>query len=108
VATVLFLWHGGLASLPHNHADSSVHRQIVGCTASNDSSPIDHWHASGRSLSSSLCLACLAGSTVTHAPKVENVASAAISGPSMTVAPLRLRPLLHTHLPLLRGPPATT
>jgi hypothetical protein len=108
VAAMLLTWHGVLLSTPHNHADNTVPREMLNCSASRPSSQINHLHASGRLLTAHACLACLAGSTVAHAPGVQKVAVATVNGPSIAAAHPGLRPRLHTHLPLLRGPPVFT
>jgi hypothetical protein len=107
-AAILLAWHGLLLSTPHNHADHAVPQEELACSASHPSSHTNHLHGSGRLLASHLCLACLAGSTVPDAPAAVTVNPVTDGHTAVVFAAIDLRSRIHTHLPLLRGPPLTT
>jgi hypothetical protein len=107
-AAILLAWHGLLLSTPHNHVEHAVPQEELACSASHPSSHNNHLHGSGQLMASHLCLACLAGSTVWEAPGVAQVEMAPVGDSMVAAAFLDLRSRLHTHIPLLRGPPVTT
>jgi hypothetical protein len=108
VAAVLLAWHGILISMPHDHADASVPQEELACSVSRPSSQTNHLHSSGRLMAPRPCFACLAGSTTADGLGVETAAKSSGGGLPVAVASSDLRSRFHTHLPLLRGPPART
>ncbi len=108
MAVTLLTWHGVLLSTPHNHADTAVPHEELVCSASHPSSQTNHLHGSGHLLSPHPCVACLVGSTVADTLGIAEIETATVSVPIFVVESSDLRSRLHSHLPLLRGPPLTT
>lgn len=102
---MLVVWHGVMLSTPHTHADAAVPQEELVCSASHPLSQTHHLHGSGRLLSPHPCLACLAGSTIADAPGTAGIGAASACDVLVAIAASDLRSRLHTHLPLLRGPP---
>jgi hypothetical protein len=94
--------------MPHHHVDNAVPQEEIACSVSGSASQVFHLHGSGRLLSPHPCLACLAGSTVAETPGVAEVEGAAVDGSIVAATSSDLRARLRSHLPLLRGPPATS
>jgi hypothetical protein len=108
LAATLLTWHGVLLSMPHHHVDNDVPQEEIACSVSGSSSQVFHLHGSGRLLSPHACLACLAGTTVAEAPGVAEVEGAAVGGSTVATTSSDFRARFRSHLPLLRGPPATS
>ena len=105
-AATLAVWHGVLLGVPHNHVDTEVPQEELACSASHSQSHTSHLHSAGHPLAPHHCFACLTGTSGATPP---GLANRAVLMPSDVLPALPredCRAEIHSHLPLLRGPPA--
>jgi hypothetical protein len=102
---MLAVWHGVLLAVPHNHGDTAVPQEKLACSASHPLSQTSHLHSAGHLLDHHACLACFAGTSGATASGLENLAIIMPSDSLPTMPPGDCRAQIHSHLPLLRGPP---
>jgi hypothetical protein len=106
VAATLAVWHGVLLGVPHNHVDTAVPQEELACSASHPFSQTSHLHSAGHLLAPHDCLACFAGTNGATAPGLSSLPVLIPSEVLLDVPGEDCRAQIHSHLPLLRGPPA--